>query len=85
MHQHNPVNEIKSTGIIKITWKDRTCTVKKMEVINRTLVVEYCYCDDDPAILERDKNGYQLSAFDIRRRQISTIEAINFKETNPVS
>jgi len=85
MHRHNPLEEIKNTGIIKITWKDRTCTVKKMQVLSGTLAIHYCYCDDDPALLERDKNGFQLSAFDINSRQIQTLQAINFKETSPAS
>jgi len=85
MHRHNPLLEIKRTGIIKIVWKDRTCTVKKMQVLNGILHILFCYVDDNPTLTEKDRNGFRLSAFGIDNSQVQTIKAINFKATSPVA
>lgn len=80
MQRHNPTLDIRTTGVIKIAWADRTCTVSKMKVDNNTLVIHYCYCDDNPELIEKDRNGYKLSAFGISQQQISAIQHVDFKK-----
>lgn len=78
MHQHNLLEDIKRTGVIKITWKDRTCSVAAVKLINTELIIYYTYCDDNPDLIEKDKNGYQLSVFNINDNQLSTIASVKF-------